>query len=150
MFHREVDEVIEGSRKARILIIEDKRDVRHLLSHILEINDHEVDAVAVGSHGIDRFQKQEYDLVFTDLGMPGMSGWQVAKKIKSINSKVPVIVITGWKVEISESAMKEKWVDFILHKPFEVTQVLKVVQEGMVLRVMLSTQHSGNIFDEWF
>jgi FixJ family two-component response regulator len=73
-------------------------------------------------------------LVLTDLGMPGMFGWQVAEKVKSINGRVPVVLITGWNVELKASEIKDKWVDLIVQKPFEMDQVLNVVQEGMILR----------------
>ena len=69
--------------------------------------------------------------VFTDLGM---SGWQVAEKAKSINGRVPVVLITGWDIRQEESEMKDNWVDLIIHKPFEMEQVLNIVQEGMILR----------------
>jgi len=75
-------------------------------------------------------------MVFTDLGMPGTSGWEVAEKIKGINDRVPIALITGWNVElnINMSEMKDAWIDFVVQKPFEMNQILKLVQEGMVLR----------------
>jgi len=66
--------------------------------------------------------------------MPGMSGWQVAEKVKSINKSVPVALITGWNVELNESEMRKSGVDLLVYRPFEVNQVLKLVQEGMVIR----------------
>ena len=47
-------------------------------------------------------------MVLTDLGMPGMSGWQVAEKIKGINGKVPIALITGWSIDLKESDIKKK------------------------------------------
>ena len=73
-------------------------------------------------------------MVLTDLGMPGMSGWQVAEKIKGINGKVPVVLTTGWNIELEEREIKDKWVDLVIQKPFEVDQVLNIVQEGIILR----------------
>lgn len=58
----------------------------------------------------------------------------MAEKIKSINGRVPVVLITGWDIELKESETSRNWVDLIIHKPFGVDQVLKSVQEGMVLR----------------
>jgi FixJ family two-component response regulator len=58
----------------------------------------------------------------------------VAERIKSINEKVPVALITGWDVELKRSEMKSSYVDLIVYKPFEVEQVLNLVQEGMMLR----------------
>ncbi len=73
-------------------------------------------------------------MVFTDLGMPGLSGWQVAEKIKSINGREPVVLITGWEIKFEKSELHDNWVDLVVQKPFEVAQVLNLVQEGMLLR----------------
>ena len=81
--------------------------MRSILVAILRENGHEVEGAAGGKEGIALFNEKEFDLVFTDLGMPEMSGWQVAESIKSINDKIPVAVITGWNLEISEAEMKE-------------------------------------------
>ena len=121
-------------RKANILVIEDEQDVCNLLSDVLTNGGHEVETAPNGSQGIEVFEKREFDLVFTDLGMPGMSGWQVAEKVKSINGRVPVALITGWNVELKESELRERWVDLIIQKPFEIDQVLLLVQEGMIIR----------------
>ncbi len=125
---------VDFLRKANILVIEDDQDVSNLLSDVLTNGGHEVEIATNGSQGIEVFEKKEFDLVFTDLGMPGMSGWQVAKKVKHINGRVPVVLITGWNIELKESDAKDTRVDLIIHKPFEVNQVLNVVQEGLILR----------------
>jgi CheY-like chemotaxis protein/anti-sigma regulatory factor (Ser/Thr protein kinase) len=129
-----VQPVSGEQKKASILVIEDEEEVRNLLYFILMRGGHEVETVSGGLQGIELFEKKEFDLVFTDLGMPGMSGWQVAEKIKSINGRVPVVLITGWDIDLKESETSRNWVDLIIHKPFGVDQVLKSVQEGMVLR----------------
>jgi len=120
--------------KARILVIEDEEEVRNLLKDILTDAGHEVEIAGDGLQGVEIFEKKEFDLVFTDLGMPVMSGWQVAEKIKSVNGKVPVALITGWNVELKESEMKDNCLDLIIQKPFAVNQVLRLVQKGMELR----------------
>jgi len=122
-------------RKARILVIEDEEEVRKLLTDILlSGGKHEVEGAADGSEGIELFKGKEFDLVFTDLGMPGMSGWQVAEEIKRINGKVPVVIVTGWNVEGEQGDLKARGVDLIAYKPFEVKQVLQLVQDGMALK----------------
>ena len=118
-------------RRARILVVEDEDEVRQLLSDILASEGHEVEAAANGSEGIKVFSQNTFDLVFSDLGMPDMSGWEVADEIKSINSTVPVILVTGWNVEITNSEKRTDSVDKIIQKPFEVKQVLRTVQEVM-------------------
>lgn len=124
----------ERRGRARVLVIEDEDDVRSILSDILTDGGHEVETASDGAQGLELFSKKDFDLVFTDLGMPGMSGWQVAEKVKQINRNVPVALITGWNIEPKESEMTSNGVDLIVYKPFEVNQVLQLVQEGMHLR----------------
>ena len=69
--------------------------------------------------------------------MPGMSGWEVIEKIKSINDKVPVALITGWNVKLDESEMNDCRINFVVQKPFKMEQLLNLVQEGMLLRDQL-------------
>jgi len=76
-------------------------------------------------------------LVFTDLGMPGMSGWQVAEKVKSINRRIPVALITGWNVKLDGSEMNYSGINLVIQKPFKMEQVLNLVQEGMIIRDQL-------------
>lgn len=121
-------------RKAKILVIEDEEEVRNVLYDILIDAGHEVEIAFDGIQGIEIFKEKEFDLVFTDLGMPVMSGWQVAEGVKGINRKVPVALITGWNVNLKESEMRKGGVDFIIRKPFEISQVHQLVQDGMILR----------------
>jgi CheY-like chemotaxis protein/anti-sigma regulatory factor (Ser/Thr protein kinase) len=125
---------LQDKKEAAILVIEDEEDVRTLLADILTEGGHHVVTASDGSRGIELFKENDFDLVFTDLGMPGVSGWQVAETIKNINNKTPVAVITGWNVELNKKEMKERGVNFIAHKPFEVNHILNLVSEGMELR----------------
>jgi PAS domain S-box-containing protein len=124
-------------QKASILLIEDEEGVRHLLRDILTGAGHNVEVAADGNEGIEIFKKKKFDLVFTDLGMPVMSGWEVAEKVKRINDKVPVALITGWNVALDSSKMNDSGMDLVIHKPFKMEQVLNLVQEGMILRDQL-------------
>ena len=123
--------------KARVLIVDDEDEVRQLLSDILTSEDHDVKVAGDGAQALELFKRSDFDMVFTDLGMPGMSGWEVAEAVKSINKNVPVAIITGWNVDLKETEMKERGVDLIAFKPFEVNRVLQLVQEGMELRERL-------------
>ena len=95
---------------------------------------HEVETVSRGSEGVKMLKKKDFDIVFTDLGMPGMSGWQVAEATKKINRNTPVALITGWEIRLESSELKERGVDLIVNKPFKVKQILKLVQEGIELK----------------
>jgi len=66
-----------------------------------------------------------------------MSGWQVAEKIKSINDKIPVVLITGWNVALDSLAINNSGANLIIHKPFKMEQILNLVQDGMQLKNQL-------------
>ena len=116
-------------RKARILVIEDEKEVRELLYDILTGGSHEVETAPNGREGMKIFKKGMFDLVFTDLGMPGMTGLQVAEAIKKTNTKTPVILITGWELQLKDSELKKSGINLVVNKPFKVEQVLRLVQE---------------------
>ncbi len=126
--------ISKEQKKSKILVIEDEKGVRLLLEDILTDVGHEVKTASNGSKGVEIFKENSFDLVFTDLGMPGMSGWQVAKEIKKISKKTPVALITGWEVKLNDSELKKSGVDLVINKPFRVEQVVRLVQDGMALR----------------
>jgi len=121
-------------KKAHILVIEDDKEVAELLHDILRNAGHQVEVVHDGFEGIKAFKKKKYDLVFSDLGMPKMSGWQVAKEIKDIDHKTPVAIITGWQINMSDDEVKKSGVDLVVNKPFQLERVLQLVEEGMKLK----------------
>jgi CheY-like chemotaxis protein len=87
-----------------------------------------------GEEGIERFKNETFDLVFTDLGMPKVSGWEVGMAVKEMNPKVPVIMITGWGMELNREKLSESGIDLIVSKPFLFEQVIELVSEAMELK----------------
>jgi PAS domain S-box-containing protein len=129
-------QTIEKNRPetARILVIDDDNAVRDVLADILRTGGHHVVSAANGTEGLELFKTNELDLVFTDLGMPGMNGWEVAQGIKLLSPTTPVGLITGWGSTLDDSKVKEKGVDLIVSKPFRYNQVLDLVAEAMELK----------------
>ncbi len=125
---------IRESRQARILVIDDEDSVRDILSRILKTKGHQVVVASNGEEGIEQFKSESFDLVFTDLGMPKLSGWEVGKAIKGINPKVPIAMITGWGVELDREKLSESGIDLIVSKPFNFDQVIHLVSEAMELK----------------
>jgi PAS domain S-box-containing protein len=122
---------IKKGIKARILVIDDEELVRSVLSRTLAQVDHQVTLAEDGEKGIQLFKKGKFDMVLTDLGMPGMSGWEVCRRVKKINPRTPVGMITGWGMEMSRSKMEEYGLDFFITKPFDFGQILNAVAEAM-------------------
>jgi signal transduction histidine kinase/ActR/RegA family two-component response regulator len=125
---------IKESRQARILVIDDEESIRDILTRMLQTKGHQVAVASNGEEGIERFRSTPFDLVFTDLGMPKLSGWDVGKAIKEINPKVPIAMITGWGVELDREKMSNSGIDLIVSKPFNFEQVIRLVSEAMELK----------------
>jgi CheY-like chemotaxis protein len=119
---------------ARILVIDDEDSVRKILYQMLKAKGYQVVVASNGQEGIEKFKEEPFDLVFTDLGMPKMSGWEVGQTLKRINPKVPVALITGWGVELNKDKMKESGIDLVVSKPFNFDQVVGLVSEAMELK----------------
>jgi CheY-like chemotaxis protein len=119
---------------ARILIVDDDSAVRDIAAKLLNLRGYQVAVAGTGSEGISAFKRSGFDLVVTDLGMPGMSGWEVARAIKRLNPKTLVVLMTGWTVTLDEEKVKESGVDRIFPKPFDVDNLLALVNEAIALR----------------
>lgn len=126
--------VIKKGKKARILVIDDEEFVRRIISRILAQVHHQVTLAEDGKKGVQLFKEEKFDMVLTDLGMPGMSGWEVCQAIKEISPQTPVGMITGWGAEMSRSKMEEHGLDFFISKPFDFNQILNVVTETIESR----------------
>jgi len=114
-----------------VLVIDDDDRVRTLLRDIILFAGHRAIEARDGHSGIQYFEQGGFDMVLTDLGMPGTNGWEVAKCIKQKAPKTPVILITGWGLELDEAKIKELGVDLVIGKPFQIQDILSAVNRFM-------------------
>ena len=124
--------VVLEKKKALILVIDDEKEVREVLSEMLVFSGHKVITAENGYEGVQKFKENDFSLVMTDLGMRGLSGFDVAKEIKNISKKIPVIMITGWQLNLTCEELKKKGVDCLLGKPFQIQQVLNSIQKNLI------------------
>ena len=80
----------------RVLVVDDEDYVRELLRDILESLGHQVVEAEDGFKALELFDSQTFDAVFTDISMPGMSGWELARLIRERNSEIPLAILSGW------------------------------------------------------
>jgi CheY-like chemotaxis protein len=118
---------VTGTKSVRVLVIDDEPFVRDTLGEILRQQHHQVVVADDGASGLARFRETPFDLVMTDLAMPGMSGWQVAQAVKAARPQVPVVLVTGWGVEVQPNEMQTHGVDRVMTKPFRFEDVQEVV-----------------------
>jgi CheY-like chemotaxis protein len=116
-------------RALRCLVVDDEPPVRAVIGDILESAGHTVVTLGDGGDAIARFQAERFDLVVTDLAMPRVSGWQVARAIKQIAPQVPVFLVTGFGVELSPEERRAHGVDLVLVKPLQIQEILDAVAE---------------------
>ncbi|HEU5361025.1 MAG TPA: response regulator [Candidatus Deferrimicrobiaceae bacterium] len=121
----------EREREAKVLVVEDNEINREVFSTYLASMGHKPVAVSDGKEVVPILEKEHFDLVITDLSMPGLSGWQVAQGVKKRTSGVPVILISGWAVQQDDARIRESGVDFVLQKPCTFRDFKEVVQEAL-------------------
>ena len=113
----------------RILIIDDEVDMLMLLRMIIEDNtDYEVETTNSPTEGIKLLRDEQFDLVVTDLKMPGMDGMELFDEFKELKPDVPVIIITAYgSVGTAEEALKKGVAEFIT-KPFRKDSILFTIK----------------------
>ncbi len=113
----------------RILIVDDDPIVRSVLSDLLEtVGNYTTDCAEDGLDGIRKVTDNDYDIVFTDLTMPRLTGIDFLKETKKIRPQLPVVVITGHgTLDNAINAMREGAKDFIT-KPFNIATVASVAE----------------------
>jgi CheY-like chemotaxis protein len=80
---------------AKVLIVDDTKVIREIVTKFLVQEGHAARAVASGKQGIELFQQEQFDLVLTDVVMPDMSGLDVLAAIRNLNKEIPVIVMSA-------------------------------------------------------
>ncbi len=145
---RDIDAWLESSRPAsgsgrlpddhqhpgerpRILVVDDEQAVRDLLSKTLTMADYDVDSADDGPSAIDKMRAVEYDLLITDLKMPGMDGLSVIREARKLVSDLRVIIITGYSTEASAIEAINLGVSGYLTKPFRLPRILAAAARAL-------------------
>jgi CheY-like chemotaxis protein/nitrogen-specific signal transduction histidine kinase len=116
------------SGPARCLVVDDDPQVRDMIRDILSNVGHQVVLATDGADGVEKFKTDSFDLVISDLAMPKLNGLQLARVCKAMRPQVPVVMLTGWGVLLTEDELADHGVDEVLSKPVRMDQVLKTVQ----------------------
>lgn len=115
----------------RILVIDDDETVRDVLNTYLSANGFDVALAANGESGIDVVRGEKFDVVITDLVMPGLSGMEVLDGISSLTVNTPVIMVTAFgTVQTAVEAMKKGAFDYVT-KPFVLDELLLTINRAL-------------------
>jgi CheY-like chemotaxis protein len=113
----------------RIMVIDDEPAVRETLGDMLEALGHEVVLAEGGQDALSKIGGESFDLVFTDLAMPEMDGWETAREIRKREPEMRILLVTGYGPGTAPPAGDENLVDGIIGKPFDFAQVGTTIRE---------------------
>jgi signal transduction histidine kinase/ActR/RegA family two-component response regulator len=120
---------VSAGKSARVLVVDDEQHVRDLLADILESEGCEAVTCASGNEAAALLGAGGFDAVFTDIGMPGMSGWELARIVREHDAEIPVGVITGWGEAVGSDQQQAARVDWVVSKPFSMKRIVEIVRE---------------------
>ena len=104
----------------RILVVDDEPIVRAAIRILLTFDGHRVETADGGEAALEKLTERQFDLVFTDLTMPGMSGEKLAVAIKAKLPLQVVVMVTAYGEVMDRSQKDQLSVDFVLTKPFDI------------------------------
>ena len=111
----------------RILVVDDEQAVLDVLVDMLAARGHQVEPALGGEAAIAALAKVRPQVVFSDLGMPGLNGWDIAQRVKADLPGTTVVLVTGWGVQLDEVSAQRRGVDHILPKPFSIEDIERVL-----------------------
>ena len=123
--------------KGKILVVDDEIKMRRVLQMILQKEGYEIVTSKDGREALQKVEEENFDLVLTDMKMPGLSGIDLLKKIRESDKEIPVIMITAYgTVETAVKAMKEGAYDYLL-KPFEKDEMKIIVANALKMKTLV-------------
>ncbi len=117
--------------RSRILVVDDEAAIRDLLAKTLALAEYDVDVAPDGGAALERLRTLPYDLLITDLKMPGVDGLTVIREGRRYRPDLPVIIITGFSTEASAIEAINLGVSGYLIKPFRVPRVLAAAAKAL-------------------
>lgn len=122
---------IPRKTRPRILVVDDEASIREVLSKTLALAEYDVDVANDGQSALERLRAAEYDLLITDLKMPGVDGLTVIREVRRSNPGMPIIIVTGYSTESSAIEAINLGVSGYLTKPFRVPRILAAAAKAL-------------------
>ncbi len=120
----------------RVVVVDDDGAVRSVIHDMLELMGHTVSAYDSGEAALAAWSPAACDLLLTDLGMPGMTGWQLAEQLRSMEPELAIAFVTGWGGDVTPEAARAAGADDVLAKPFTMDDVASVCARAAARRGM--------------
>jgi len=117
-----------GDKNVRILVVDDSQESREICQRVLRKEGYVVHSVDNGKKALDELETTRFDLIITDLKMPELDGMSLLKKVKEIDPKICVIVMTGYPDEESKAKAIELGASGYLAKPIDISELIVAVK----------------------
>jgi len=115
----------------KVLVVDDDPVVGRSFDRVLSERGYAVITAANGQEALDRMAREDYDMVFTDIRMPGMDGIDVAAEIKARQPWMPVVIVTGYGTADAQARAKQVGVSAFLHKPLSSDAIEASAREAL-------------------
>jgi diguanylate cyclase (GGDEF)-like protein len=134
--------------KLKILVVDDDSMVREVVAESVKAAGFEADECADGEEALARNARDPYDLIVTDMRLPGLDGLSLIKKLKSFKSDTDVIVMTGYgSIENAVECMKSGALEYLI-KPFTVDQIQLAVRKAADHRELRRRAQESQFYKE--
>jgi CheY-like chemotaxis protein len=120
---------MHSKAKRRVMVVDDDDDVRETICDAFVLSGHDAVGAADGRAALDLLRRAHFDLIVTDLRMPGMDGWQLLSALQGDAAlrRIPVCVVSG-ELDAPASAAR------VIRKPFELASILELLDKLLARR----------------
>jgi DNA-binding NtrC family response regulator len=115
-----------------LLVIDDEKLVRWTIQQIMGKENFRVVSASDGDEAMELIKQNRFDVIITDLVMPGRDGIDVAKWIKKLHPETKVIMITAYGYSLDKDEARKAGISFFLDKPFQVDEVKRAVSQVLL------------------
>jgi PAS domain S-box-containing protein len=126
--HEPARDAVTSGRTLSVLVVDDEEVVRWTLAEMVEALGHNVRTADGGRAALEALESDEFDVVFTDLSMPEMDGWEVAREVRRRSPLTRIAVVTGYGRDAART-QGDAPADTVIGKPFDFTQVEEVLTQ---------------------
>jgi DNA-binding NtrC family response regulator len=117
--------------RGRLLVVDDERDVREGIETLLQMEGYDVATAENGTLALEQAKTTAFDLVLTDMRMPGLSGLETLMGLRQLHPNLRVIVVTGYASEETAARCRSEGAYGFITKPFDVKHLLRLIEKAV-------------------
>ncbi|HVP35529.1 MAG TPA: response regulator [Terriglobales bacterium] len=116
-------------RNLKILVVDDEEVVAEVLGKLMELDGHEVTVTLQAEKALEIYQKEKFDIVFTDISMPGMNGIDLTQKLLELDNNAKITAVTGHIATQEIEKILKAGAKTVLKKPFTRKDIESKIEE---------------------